>query len=262
MQGIPAARGRYDVIGASEGTDLGDLNPDSASFLIRALATHLDRVTATIAANKDAPIEQVEYEVDASNIPAGGLSMKLPTGQAIVSCFLENNSPNTLAIYAGGSASGRSLNSVAGLFYKVFLVPQQITSLAIVSAGAAQGLVRILLTSVVLGPAMGSTVGASTISNPSVPTTQQTSTSGALSNVALVANASQVVLVANPNRIGASFYNAGSQTVFLNYSGTASVSAPNNAIAPYTTQNLPVKYTGIVSAIASQAQQLSVTEFT
>jgi hypothetical protein len=175
--GVSKARGPYDVVGASGGADLGDINPDSASFLIRALAAHLDKITAVVTANKDAPIEQVEYDVDAANIPAGGLSFHLPSGTAIVGYYLENNSANTISICVGPSPSGRSLNAIAANAFKSSPLPQQVTSLCITTSGSAVGLVRLLLSTQNLGPMIGTTSSASggSVSVTNFPATQPVS---------------------------------------------------------------------------------------
>jgi hypothetical protein len=175
--GVSKARGPFDVVGASGGTDLGDINPDSASFLIQALAAHLDKITAVVTANKDAPLEQVEYDVDAANIPAGGLSFHLPSGTAIVGYYLENNSANTISVCVGPSPSGRSLNAIGGNAFKSSPLPQQVTSLCITTSGSAVGLVRLLLSTQNLGPMIGTTSSASggAVSVTNFPATQPVS---------------------------------------------------------------------------------------
>jgi hypothetical protein len=152
-------RSPYDVVGASEGPDIGALAPDPQAFVLQALAAHLDKITAVIMSNPAAPIEQVEFEIDNSLIGAGGFTVKMPTGAAIVSYYIENNSTSTLAVYGGLSPAGRSLNSVLGNRYKVALAPQQQTSLTIVPGVlTTTGLIRIVLTAAVLSPTIGTTL--------------------------------------------------------------------------------------------------------
>lgn len=179
---IPQASGPYDVVGASEGTDLGNINPDSAAFLIRALAAHVDKISAIVASNKDAPTEQVEFEVDNSNLTAGGQTYHLPSGAAIVSYCIENTSSATVNVFAGMSGAGRSINSVGASAFRVALMPQQVTALTLVpTSTSATGLIRLVLTTVPLAPSIGSSAGAgSSVSVTNFPATQPVSIAAAV----------------------------------------------------------------------------------
>ncbi len=249
--GIVNGRSAYDVVGASEGPDLGNINPDAQSIMLRALAAHLDKISAVVMANKDAPIEQVQFEVDASNIPGGGLTYHLPSGAAVVGYYLENNSGNTISIYAGNSGASRALATAPASTFKSSPIPQQVTSVAIVSSGTAIGLVRLLISSANLGPAFGSLIGVA----GSPPSTTWVSTQYT------VGTAPVPILAANANRIAANIFLASGATVYL--SPSTNQGAYSIAIAPYTNYSLPTGFKGSVWAVSGTAgQTVVVSEFT
>jgi hypothetical protein len=248
--GLSQGRSQYDVVGASEGPDIGSLAPDSQSFLIRALAAHLDKITQLLKPDPSAPIEQVQFEVDAFNIPGGGLQYHLPNGGNVVGYYLENNSNNTISIYAGASGASRALATAPANTFKSSPIPQQIESVAIVSSGSATGLVRLLISSVNLGPAFGSLLGSAAAppSNTATTTTPTATTTPAQ------------ILAANPARVGASILNT-SGSIILSLGFGAGVLM--QTVAANANGVLPVNWKGSVWAFTpSTTAPLVVTEYT
>ncbi len=254
MNGISSGSSPYDVVGASEGPSIGNINPDAQSLVLRALAAHIDKVTAIIA-DKNAPIEQVQFEVDAANIPGGGLTYHLPSGGAVVGYYLENNSANTISIYAGNSGASRALATAPGQTYKSSPIPQQITSVALVSSGVSVGLVRLLISSQNLGPAFGSLTG--------VAAPPPSTTSTFYGNVVPAGTALQI-LAANPNRVGAMITNNSNATINLAFGFPASLTQFSVAMFSYGTYNLPLNFRGYVSAYNTSGNPANVnaTEYT
>jgi hypothetical protein len=249
----PGYNSPYDVIGASEGTDIGSLAPDAQSVVLRALAAHLDKITAVVMSNKDAPIEQVEFEVDASLL-GGAQSFKLPTGSAIVSYHIENNSGATIQVFASASGAGRQINAIAANTYKVALCPQQTTSIALLSSSPTlTGLLRVVLTTVPLGPSIGSTIGVAN----TAPSTTSTQTQ------VVVSTTSILLLAANPARISATIRNLSGQAILVAYGIPATSGQYSDSVAGSSTFIVTNGWKGSIYGIcASSGATANVTEYT
>jgi hypothetical protein len=95
-----------------------------------------------------------------------------------------------------------------------------------------------------------------------VATVADKSSTGTLTQVS-AAQTSTTILASNANRIGASFYNASSNMLYLALNATASTSAFTIRIMPNSYYDLPVDYTGTISGIWNGSNgNVQVTELT